>query len=323
MTGPAFVTATRQATRLRIGLESPSGAGKTWTALKLATELAAHDGGRVALIDSERGSASKYSGGRPYDFDICVLDDRAPEAYIAAMRTAAAAQYPVIVVDSASHEWKGVLALVDSAASRMQGNTWAGWSRGRPAHDAFVDEMLSVRAHVIATFRSKQETEQYKEGNATKVRKLGLAPVTADDMDYEFDVWGSISHDEHTVIVAKSRIDTIPVGSEWPGGDGLVEAYLAWVDGAEYAEPPPVPVRKAPAAPQGQRQQQHRNGTARRTGDVSDLTSLMNWALQAHGMSRDQVVEAVGCPLTEITDFAAAKQQIEAKLGAPAPVAAE
>lgn len=231
-----FTRATRKASRFRIGLEGPSGSGKTMIGLRIATVLAKHDNGRVALIDSERGSSAKYSDGRPFDFDIAILEEHSPQAYIDALVAAEAAGFPVIVIDSASHEWKGTLKLVDQASQRMQGNSWAGWSKGRPAHESFVEAMVNSHSHIVATFRNKQETAQRRENGKTIVDKLGLAPVTSDDMDYEFDVWGSISHDGHSVVITKTRIDTIASGSEWPEGVGLAEAYLAWLGDAAYAD---------------------------------------------------------------------------------------
>jgi hypothetical protein len=234
-----FAKATRKATYLRLALDSPSGAGKTYTALKIASALAAHDSGRVAVIDTERGSAAKYSDGKPFDFDHVDLESHDPAEFVRLMGQASANNYPVVVVDSGSHEWKGTLGIVDRASVDMRGNTWAGWSKARPAHDAFIDAVTSHRGHVIVTYRAKQETEQYKEDGKTKVRKLGLAPVASDDMDYEFDVWGSIAHDSHTVLISKSRIETIPVGSEWPLGEGLAQAYIDWTEGKEYDAPAP------------------------------------------------------------------------------------
>ncbi|MGW4720942.1 AAA family ATPase, partial [Nocardia sp. NPDC004260] len=53
-----FEEATKEAAKARIALTGPSGAGKTYTALMLAFGL----GENVAVIDTERGSASKYVG---------------------------------------------------------------------------------------------------------------------------------------------------------------------------------------------------------------------------------------------------------------------
>lgn len=234
-----FTRATRSAKRIRVGLESPSGGGKTYTALLIATALAKHDGGDVGVIDSERGSSSAYSEGRPFEFEMMILEDKSPDGYTAALLAAQAAKFPAVVIDSASHEWRGTQRLADEVGSRRQGNTWSGWGVARPAHERFMETLLAMPSHVIATYRSKQETEQVREGGRTIVRKLGLAPVAADDTDFEFDVWGSISHEDHTVIISKSRIDTIPIHSEWPLGEGIAEAYLSWLDGASYEEPAP------------------------------------------------------------------------------------
>ncbi len=189
------------------------------------------------MIDSERGSSAKYSDGKPFDFDISVLADQEPQTYVRTLREAAQADFPVVVVDSASHEWKGVLGVVDRATPQMGGNSWSAWSKGRPLHEQFVDLLMRMPSHVIATFRSKQNTEQVKDGGKTVIRKLGLAPVTSDDMDFEFDLWGSIDHETHTLFVTKSRIDTIAIGSEWLVGEGIAAAYLAWLGDAVYDEP--------------------------------------------------------------------------------------
>lgn len=237
-----FHRAERKASRLRIGLESPSGGGKTYTALKIATVIAAHDKGGIAVIDSERGSSAKYSEGSPFDFDLAILNKTDPKSYIDAILEAERQHYAVIIIDSASHEWRGTLKMVEEAGSRMKGNRWAGWSEGRPAHEAFIDAIIGVQAHVIATYRSKQASEQRKdENNRTVIEKLGLQAVAADDTDYEFDVWGSIAHDTQQLMITKSRLYTIPIHSQWDHGEGLAEAYIEWLNGAQYETPEKSP----------------------------------------------------------------------------------
>lgn len=235
---PEFVEATRSLSRLRLGIEGPAGSGKTFTALKIATVLAEHDGGEIGVIDSERGRASVYSGGRPYRFKALNLESHDPRAYIEAMAAARAAGFAVVVVDSGSHEWRGTLALVDREGGNRKGNTWSAWSVARPLHDQFLDAVLTMPAHVIVTYRAKQATEQVKRDGVTTVNKLGLQAVAGDDTDYEFDLWASVDHARHTLIVTKSVIDTIPVHAEYPLGDGIAESYLEWIGGGEYAAPP-------------------------------------------------------------------------------------
>jgi hypothetical protein len=98
-----FQKATKRQAKLRLALIGPSGAGKTYTALTLATHLV--PGGRIALIDTKRGSASKY--GDLFAFDVAELEPFLPRRYIDAIAEAQAAGYDVLIIDSLSHAWMG------------------------------------------------------------------------------------------------------------------------------------------------------------------------------------------------------------------------
>ena len=63
-----FTKAERKKAKLRLGLTGASGSGKTYSALQIAKGM----GGRIALIDTEHGSASLYSN--DFDFDTLELD---------------------------------------------------------------------------------------------------------------------------------------------------------------------------------------------------------------------------------------------------------
>jgi len=51
-----FQKATRKQAKARVAIDGPAGSGKTYTSLLAASVLA--NGGKVAVIDAERGSAS-------------------------------------------------------------------------------------------------------------------------------------------------------------------------------------------------------------------------------------------------------------------------
>ena len=68
--------------KVRIALAGPAGSGTTLTALNLAQAF----GGRMALIDTEHGSASKYADS--FDFDALHLTSFSPMMYIAAVNAA-------------------------------------------------------------------------------------------------------------------------------------------------------------------------------------------------------------------------------------------
>ena len=169
-----FTKAVRKRAKLRLALTGPSGSGKTYGALMLAKGI----GGRIAVIDSEHGSASLYS--HLCEFDTLELaPPYSPERYIAAIKAAEQAGYDVIVIDSTTHEWSGSGGCLEineqTARSKFSGNTWSAWNDTTPRHRAFIDAMLQSSAHIIATGRSKTETAQTEGPNGKKkVVKLGM-----------------------------------------------------------------------------------------------------------------------------------------------------
>lgn len=241
----AFHPATKSRARARIALVGPSGSGKTYSALAIAAGL----GKRVAVIDTERGSASKYAGlpGMPA-FDVLELDTFAPETYVAAIAAAGNAGYDVLVIDSLSHAWMGkdgALEQVDRAAKRSQsGNSFAAWRDVTPKHNALVDAMLASTCHLIVTMRAK--TEYVMETNSRgkqEPRKIGLAPIQRDGMEYEFDVVGDITLD-HELIISKTR---------HPAFDGRVIKLpgrdFGAAIGAWLSDGTPAPTRVVAATP--------------------------------------------------------------------------
>ena len=204
MSIPTFHQAVKTEARLRMGLIGPSGSGKTMTALYIAQGL---DAGSIALIDTERGSASKYAD--PFDFDVLELEAFHPERYIEAIQAAQTNGYGVLIVDSLSHAWAGkggALELVDQTAKRMKSShTFAAWRDVTPLHHKLLDTILSTDLHLIATMRSKMECVQDKdEKGRTLIRKVGLQAVQRDGVEYEFDVVGELDPD-HALTIAKSR----------------------------------------------------------------------------------------------------------------------
>src|SRR5260370_25964695 len=92
-----FRKAIKHGAKLRLAVCGPSGSGKTYTLLKLATEL----GGPIAVVDTERGSASKYAD--LFEFDVMELGAYNPLNLIEIIDAAAKAGYPVLCIDSLSH----------------------------------------------------------------------------------------------------------------------------------------------------------------------------------------------------------------------------
>lgn len=202
-----FKKAKRESLYGRIALCGPSGSGKTFSALKLASTL----GNKIAVIDTEYGSASRYAD--RFQFDVLELDEHSPLKYVNAIDVAEANGYDVIVVDSLSHAWAGqdgALELADKETARSKsGNSYVAWRNVTPLHNKLVNRILSCEAHVICTMRTKTEYSQERNDQGrTVIKKVGLAPIQRAGIEYEFDIVADIDID-HNFIVSKSRFDEV------------------------------------------------------------------------------------------------------------------
>lgn len=232
-----FQKATKKKAKARVAFIGPSGSGKTYTALTVARAL----GKRIAVIDTERGSASKYSGDVA-DFDVCELETFAPKKYIDALHFAAAQGYDVVVIDSLTHAWTGEGGLLDQKDKHSGKNSFDAWRTLTPQHNALVEAILGYPGHVIATMRVKTEYVIEEDARGKKVpRKVGLAPVQRDGLEYEFDVVADMDPD-NCMHVSKSRCPALAGASIRKPGADVAKTLAAWLDDGVEA-----PRREAPA----------------------------------------------------------------------------
>jgi hypothetical protein len=193
--------AQRKKVKLKIGISGPSGFGKTYSALLMAYGMCG-DWTKVAVIDTENGSASLYEDLGEYN--VIELDaPYTPERYIEAIETCENAGMQVIIADSITHEWDGeggCLQIVENLGGRFQ-----DWAKVTPRHKKFVNKILQVNCHFITTVRRKQEYEMTKEGNKTKVQKVGTKEVTREGFEYELTLNFELLNDKHLVKPSKDR----------------------------------------------------------------------------------------------------------------------
>ena len=194
--------AERRKARLRLGIAAPSGAGKTFSSLLMAFGL----GGKVGLIDTEHGSGDLYAHLGDYD----IINIEAPyevSKYIQAIKAFEQAGYSTIIIDSLSHAWAGDGGLLEKQGKIADrgGNGYAAWRTITPEHNNLVDAMLKSPCHIIATMRAKQDyvLETNDKGKQTP-KKVGLAPVQRDGMEYEFTVMLDIDM-QHIASASKDR----------------------------------------------------------------------------------------------------------------------
>lgn len=247
-----FQKAVKANARLRMCIAGPSGSGKTYTALAIAGQL--KNGGRVALVDTEHGSASKYAD--TFDFDVLELAPPFhPDHFCQALTEAAKAGYAVVILDSLTHAWSGtggLLEIVDGIAARMKApNSFAAWKDATPIQNRLVEAILTAPLHVIATMRSKQEYVLTVDERGKQIpRKVGMAPQQREGFEYEFDVFGEMDQD-NTLIITKTRCPALTGCTFKKPGKDVADILNEWLRGAVVETRKPAPAPEPPPAGNG------------------------------------------------------------------------
>jgi hypothetical protein len=244
-----FKRAVKKNIYAHIAILGPSGSGKTYTSLRWAYALAPT--GKVAALDTEHGSLSKYAGdkvdGHEWRPDVIELESFSIENYITAIKLAESAGYEVLIIDSLSHAWTGkdgLLEFVDNEARKIgsgSGNTFAAWKKGTPVQNSLVEAMLSAKLHLIVTMRVKTEyVVETNEKGKQAPRKIGIQPVQRDGIEYEFDLVCDMQ-DDNSLKVSKSRCSALS-GKIYdkPGAEPMA-ILVKWLTGEVGAPPADAP----------------------------------------------------------------------------------
>lgn len=201
----ALQRASRKQVKLRLNLSAPAGAGKTTSALLMAYGLIG-DWSKVAVIDTENGSASLYSDLGEFN-TIDLQPPFTPERYIAALDECIKGGMECVIIDSSSHEWSGKGGCIELnetlASAKYRGNTWSAWNETTPRHDAFVQKVLQSPVHIITCTRSKTETVM--DEATKKVKKVGMKDIQREGWEYDMTVSLNIDRDTHMATASKDR----------------------------------------------------------------------------------------------------------------------
>ena len=241
-----FKKAERIQAYMKLAITGPAGSGKTYSGLSLASGIAKECGSRVAVVDTENGSASLYSD--RFDFDVVEIEPPFTiDKYNSAIKAAVSAGYKVLFIDSISHAWAGEGGLLDKKAdidARGKGNSYTNWATITKEHEIFKSQILHSDIHVIVTMRSKIEYALTDENGKSVPRKLGMAPVQRDGIEYEFTTVFDVAMD-HKASVSKDRTglwtDKIFQINEATG-----KAIMEWLKTGKAAEPKPAPQNPEP-----------------------------------------------------------------------------
>ena len=307
-TANPFAKATKYAAKLRMNLSGPSGSGKTYSALAMGTAL-----GKTALVDTEHGSASKYAD--IFEFDTLNLDPPYhPDRYIEAIHAAESAGYDVVVLDSLSHAWfgtGGLLEVVDAISARSRNpNSFAAWKDATPIQNRLVEAILTSKIHIIATTRSKQDyIIETKDGKQVP-RKVGMAPVQREGIEYEFDVFAELDMDNN-LLVQKSRCPALS-GQVYrkPGAD-VARILGEWLSGATPQPQIPAP---APESHHSAPEAENKGAALATLIELAKAVYGLDFAAEMRTLMRDMAGVESSKDLTEV-DIASLTALLNAMLG--------
>lgn len=242
-----FQKATRRQVPLKLGITGPSGSGKTTGSLNLMRGLVGPEG-RIALCDTENGSASLYA--HITDFDVMNMQPPYQVAkFVNAIKGAQEAGYQGLIIDSASAEWQELLAEKEAMDARG-GNSFANWGAITKKHEEFLKAVRNAGIHIILCLRAKQEHVQDKDASGkTTIRKVGMAAIQREGAEYELTTVFDIAMD-HNAKASKDRTGLFD-GRIEPVSVETGREIAAWLATGAVPEAEPTTAPAPATAPQG------------------------------------------------------------------------
>ena len=247
----AFVAqkALREKIFTKVALMAPSGGGKTFSALKLATGMKAElekigkKKVRILVANTEQARGRYYAN--EFDYDIIdLVEPFYPEQFIEAIDYAVDNKYDILIMDSTSPEWEGKGGCLE--LQQKAGGTYQAWGKVTPRHDAFINRLATSPIHLIATMRGKDQYEIEKDNNGkTSIKKLGVGAKQRDGFEYEFTCTFTIDQKTH---MAESQKDNTHI-FENDNGFLLSEAHgrriIEWANSSEIEATTPKYIANA------------------------------------------------------------------------------
>ena len=213
--------AVRKAVPLLVGLMGPPGAGKTFSALRLATGMREVVGGDIYFIDTENNRGLHYSD----QFEFKHVPFTAPFGsldYVKAIKYCSKLGAKIIVVDGFTNEHLGeggYLETAESVVDRIVGPNGTfkdrekaalrGWAFANPLRQKMLEAIKQIDGCLIFCFRAKEKVKPVtKPDGKVEIVDMGLMCVGFEDMVYEMTL----------SILLEARSDGVPTwNSTFPG----------------------------------------------------------------------------------------------------------
>lgn len=234
--------AIREKIYTKIALMAPSGGGKTYGALRLATgmvqEIERETGKKAKILMGNTEQKRGYYYADEFSYDIVDIDaPHNPEKYVDLINFAVENGYDVLIIDSSSHEWEGKGGCLD--LQNQAGGNYQAWSKVTPRHQKFIDAIAESPIHIIATMRGKDQYETTKDEKTGKmsVQKLGVGAKQRDGFEYEFTCTFLIDQKTNTSEIQKDNTHIF----ENQGATILTEKHgaqiIQWANSGKEPEP--------------------------------------------------------------------------------------
>lgn len=232
--------ATREKIAVKIALMSPSGGGKSYGALRLATGMVDEmkktntlngTNGKILFANTE-GPRGRYYADE-FNYDIVDLEPPYnPELFIDLINYAVDEKYSILIIDSSSAEWEGRGGCLE--LQQQAGGKYQDWKFVSPRHEKFIDTLAYSPVHVIATMKGKDQYEVEKDDRGrVSVKKLGVGAAQRNGFEFYFTTTFNIDRDSH---MAKCEKDNTHI-FEKSGATILDESYgakiIQWANSGE------------------------------------------------------------------------------------------
>lgn len=181
--------ATREPVPLLVGLYGPSGGGKTYSALRLASGIRNVSGGEIFVIDTESSRATHYA--KDFKFNhIQFSQPFCPLDYLAAIEHCKKNGAKVIIIDSMSHEHEGPGGVLEqhdeqkhAMAKRFNCSPYAmefgAWAEPKAKRQRMINSIMQVGISTIMCFRAKEKVKPNPDKSSReKLLDLGWMPIT-------------------------------------------------------------------------------------------------------------------------------------------------
>lgn len=281
-----FQPAKRHGVYARIAVSGPTGSGKSFTSLRLATGLVEGGGGKIAAADSENNRLLHYAD----KFNFSHMPLHPPfqaRKYMDAIDLAVKEGFQAIILDSLSHEW---LWLSDEKLAKDEkgGNSYTNWKPFKKIQNTFMTHIQQAPIHIFGCYRSKTQyvLQANDKGKQVPV-KAGMGIIGQNDDEYEYMLHLEMSPDGNVATVGKDDTTLFKVGSTFQPTEETGRQIYRWCNSADF----PAANEQAAAQPDA------------KADRIKVTKKLLKAAERTEEAFLEYATRTVGRPITSFADL--------------------